>query len=168
MNVFNLFSLENRTVEEFSINNPEEFKKKLRELEEETKNDEEIYGPSIAAIRLDGQEQEFKEFLNFIDYCRVEIGVMFFKDTDGSFLSYKKRTDVLQGSEIISFFEKAINGTFRAPFQKGRVSFLEIPFSVEYRQSKGKKFAHLMIEGGKIKNGGLVFPTAKYDLFVRE
>lgn len=133
-----------------------EFKK----LEEETKkSDEETYGLPATASRL--SRQEFEEFLASIGHCEAEARATFSDILAGGFLDYKHEVAELSGNEIVAFFEKAMNGALRMPFQ-GQSSFYDIPFSVEYRQNNGRKFAHLMIGGGKP-----TFIMASYDLFVR-
>jgi len=141
-----------------------ERKRKLKEfkkLEEETKkSDEEAYGSPSTASQLN--RQEFEEFLNSIGRCEVEARSVFSDLLAGGFLDYKREVAELSGNEVVAFFEKAMNGPLRLPFQR-EISFYEIPFLVEYRQKNGRKFAHLMVGGGKP-----TFIMASYDLFVRE
>jgi hypothetical protein len=133
-----------------------EFKK----LKEETKkSDEETYGSPSTASRL--YRQEFEEFLASVGHCEVEARAVFSDIFAGGFLDYEREVAKLAGNEVVAFFEKAMNGALRMPFQ-GQISFYDIPFSVEYRQNNGRKFAHLMIGGGKP-----TFIMARYDLFVR-
>lgn len=132
----------------------------LKKLKEETKkSDEETYGPPTTASRLN--RQEFEEFLASIGRCEAEARAAFSDILADGFLDYKREVAELSGNEVVPFFEKAMNGPLRIPFQ-AQSSFYDIPFVVEYRQSNGRKFAHLMIGGGKP-----TFIMASYDLFVR-
>lgn len=140
-----------------------ERKRKLAELkksEEETRRfDEKTYGPPSTASQLN--REEFEEFLASIDRCEAEARAVFSDILAGGFLYYKREVSKLSGNEVVAFFEKAMNGPLRLPFQR-QSSFYDIPFLVEYRQNNGRKFAHLMIGGGKP-----TFIMANYDLFVR-
>ena len=134
-----------------------EFKK----LKEETKrSDEETYGPSSAFSRL--SQKELEEFLTPIVHCEAEVRGVFSDMMAGGFINYEREVAKLSGNDVVSFFEKSMNGKLRMPFQK-KSPFYDIPFSVEYRQNNGRKFAHLTVGGGKP-----TFIMAGYDLFVRE
>lgn len=133
-----------------------EFKK----LEAETKrSDEDTYGPSSGASRLN--EREFEEFLASVEHCQVEAIGIFSDMLAGGFMGYKREFAELSGKDVIPFFERVMNSTLRIPFQR-ECTFYEIPFSVEYREKNGKKFARLTVGAGKP-----TFIMANFYLFVR-
>ncbi|MDO9231400.1 MAG: hypothetical protein Q7U36_02895 [bacterium] len=135
----------------------------LNQIEEEgARSDDELYGPSsvpVSVSRLDWKQ--FEKFTASIEFCKVEARVSFSDIFAGGFLDFKREIAEISGSEVVPFFERAINGPLRMLFQT-ETSFCELPLAVEYREKDGHKFAHLMVGCGS--------PTsimAKYHFFIR-
>lgn len=115
-----------------------ELKKLVTETE---RSDNQTYGPPASPSKLN--PQEFEQFLASLSRCKVEVRVIY-QHHSGELYYYEREVSELLGADVILFFEKTIGNTLKLfPSEKDK-SFFEIPFTVEYRQKNGKRFARLI------------------------
>lgn len=157
---------ENKRIEAMEKKIREDLEKKrqgLKEVAELKKkaelSDRETYGPPGETSKLDWQE--FENFLGSIGECEVEAVALFFNPIGCDFIEQKRETAKTSGDKVISFFTYQLNNNLSLP-SNGKVSFYELPLSVEYREKDGKKFARI-ITG----SGGTSLSAVVYELSIR-
>lgn len=129
-------------------------------MEKNEIEDAEKYGPKTDFSKFN--YTKFIEFISSLGECKAEI----LKASAGigiGWIGFKQEVKQFSSNkDILPFLERILSGELSIPF--GPKVFADFPFLIEYREQKGKKYAHLHTDLLGTPNS----PLTQYSLFVRE